>query len=515
MRKVRNMIVALLFILLFTSCSESAEIETLPNIDELPRAVSAELQLVGEDIPVTDLEFGPFLDAVNRAETVSGADLTEAVFALVTVEYSDKTEEPYSLYIGMNSSEAFILNEEILFKLPDEYYETLLTNEGLETLYILRNVDIDAEFMSVPIPTTGYSVKTRTGNTVNNQFTVNEAPAMYVESLSDFTPKFSASPKNYSTTLIDREGAVAHEALPGEYLCEIEAEFEGDGWSGTMFFKVALNILGTPRLELSAVSAAQGEVITARILNAGPGTVFNIYLPHIDKTVPMFDLGMERLAFLQLNITAPVGEHNLELRRVNVGGSNETVTSETYTVVSTEFTRQDLKTSSETQSVYTNENLAGDNRKVETAYSVSKPEPLWDGIFIRPVEGGITTEFGQLRYVNGNLQSRHSGIDIAAAEGVEVMAPAAGTVVFAEELTVNGNTVIVDHGLNVFSSYSHLSSINVKQGDTVKQSDILGLVGSTGYSTGPHLHYTIKINGYYVNPFFMESVDILNNETAR
>jgi murein DD-endopeptidase MepM/ murein hydrolase activator NlpD len=229
----------------------------------------------------------------------------------------------------------------------------------------------------------------------------------------------------------------------------------------------------------------------------------------LNKTVPVYEAKGRYFALVQINITAKEGDYTLELRRLSDDGAYEKVASAGYTITAAQFTRQDLKTTSGTQSIYTPANLDSDNEKVEKAVSESRPAPYWRGVFLRPAEGEISTGFGQMRYVNYKLQSRHSGIDIAAAENSQVIAAAAGKVVFADELIVNGNTVIIDHGLNVFTSYSHLNTISVKAGDIIKAGDLIGLVGSTGYSTGPHLHYTVMVNGYYINPSFTESEDLL------
>ena len=117
--------------------------------------------------------------------------------------------------------------------------------------------------------------------------------------------------------------------------------------------------------------------------------------------------------------------------------------------------------------------------------------------------GELTTDFAEIRYVNKELSSsRHSGLDLAAPKGTSVKAPNNGIVAFAMEgLLSPGNTVVIDHGMGLFTSYYHLNTINVKKGDEVKKGDIIGTVGTTGFSTGPHLHYSVSIYNTYVNPY--------------
>jgi murein DD-endopeptidase MepM/ murein hydrolase activator NlpD len=95
---------------------------------------------------------------------------------------------------------------------------------------------------------------------------------------------------------------------------------------------------------------------------------------------------------------------------------------------------------------------------------------------------------------------RHAGVDVAAAKGTRVLSPAAGTVADVGDYVLTGRTVLVDHGIGVFSAYFHLDTVLVRRGDEVTQGKILGRVGSTGLSTGPHLHYGIYVHGKDVDP---------------
>lgn len=130
---------------------------------------------------------------------------------------------------------------------------------------------------------------------------------------------------------------------------------------------------------------------------------------------------------------------------------------------------------------------------------------LWEGPFIWPVKGRISTGFGRIRYVNNAENGRHSGIDIVSPEGTPVLAVNRGRVIYAGNLNVTGLTVMLHHGLNLFTSYCHLSVIAVNQGDQVEKGTVLGKVGSTGLSTGPHLHLTFKIDEVSIDPeLFLE-----------
>jgi len=141
-----------------------------------------------------------------------------------------------------------------------------------------------------------------------------------------------------------------------------------------------------------------------------------------------------------------------------------------------------------------------DQEMVQAARAESYQDRLWNESFIWPLEGRLTTDYGATRYHNNQLANRHNGIDIAAPTGTPVMASNDGQVTLAADLLVTGNTIIIDHGWNIYSSYLHLSKLFVEEGDYVSKGEEIGAVGSTGFSTGPHLHWSISYNRIFLNP---------------
>lgn len=125
----------------------------------------------------------------------------------------------------------------------------------------------------------------------------------------------------------------------------------------------------------------------------------------------------------------------------------------------------------------------------------------WQGAFIRPSPGPITGVYGSQRILAGIPAAPHSGIDFATAAGTPVIAPAAGIIRLASgPFTLEGNLVMVDHGMGLVSALMHLSRIDVKGGDIVRQGQTLGAVGDTGRATGPHLHWGLSWTNVRVDP---------------
>lgn len=123
----------------------------------------------------------------------------------------------------------------------------------------------------------------------------------------------------------------------------------------------------------------------------------------------------------------------------------------------------------------------------------------WNSM-LKPVDGPYSSAFGLKRFFNGQARKPHSGIDIAAPEGAPIKAPADGTIALTGDFFFNGNSVFIDHGQGLISMMCHLSRIDVKEGDVIKQGDLIGAVGKTGRATGPHLHWTVSLNNARVNP---------------
>jgi murein DD-endopeptidase MepM/ murein hydrolase activator NlpD len=124
----------------------------------------------------------------------------------------------------------------------------------------------------------------------------------------------------------------------------------------------------------------------------------------------------------------------------------------------------------------------------------------WRGGFLLPVDGVPNSNFGSRTYFNGRRRSPHAGVDFMAGRGVPVRAANTGLVALAEPLYFTGNTVIIDYGSGLYSLFAHLSEFRVKSGDVVSPETVVGLVGDTGRVTGPHLHWSVRLQGARVDP---------------
>jgi hypothetical protein len=133
-------------------------------------------------------------------------------------------------------------------------------------------------------------------------------------------------------------------------------------------------------------------------------------------------------------------------------------------------------------------------------FTSTAAEPLWSGSFRKPVTAPPTDSFGTRRMFNGTLASVHKGMDFRAASGTTVRAANSGVIVLARPLYYEGNCVVIDHGLGLYTLSMHLSRIDVREGQPVVKGERVGLSGATGRVTGPHLHWAVRWQNAYLDP---------------
>lgn len=145
------------------------------------------------------------------------------------------------------------------------------------------------------------------------------------------------------------------------------------------------------------------------------------------------------------------------------------------------------------------ERMAADAKRLAAIFA-SLSDRRWLGAFKPPIDTASTSNFGSRSVFNGRARAPHAGVDYAGDVGTPIVAPNAGRVVLAEDLFLTGNTVVVDHGLGLYSLFAHLSQMDVRVGDDVTTGSPVGLVGKTGRVTGPHLHWSVRLAAARVDP---------------
>ncbi|NES04608.1 MAG: M23 family metallopeptidase [Okeania sp. SIO2F4] len=216
------------------------------------------------------------------------------------------------------------------------------------------------------------------------------------------------------------------------------------------------------------------------------------------KTYPSFSIGQNR--FRALLPTTPLDKSGLRQLQVTTEAGIQNLS---VNLQSPSFPTQSIWLPPDKESLKGTDlefDRVGEFKQLVT------PEKFWNGPFLRPNNGPVSTVYGVRRYYNGKFAENyyHRGVDYADYNGSPVVAPAAGRIALvgleSQGFEIHGNTVGLDHGQGVTSIFIHLSRINVREGDMVKAGEQIGAVGSTGASTGPHLHWGLYVHGQAVDP---------------
>lgn len=190
---------------------------------------------------------------------------------------------------------------------------------------------------------------------------------------------------------------------------------------------------------------------------------------------------------LELSETSPAGELKVQKNVVIATARYPRITIQ----VAKKFTEpnpQELK------------QISADKEVKKTVLASQTPDRLWQGSFEAPVSSPVSDVFGTERVFNGEVKSRHLGLDFAAPAGTPVHAINDGTVILAQSLYFEGGFVVIDHGQGLLSLYLHLSDFKVKEGDKVKTGQLIAMSGGSGRATGPHLHLAVRWQNVYLNP---------------
>ena len=264
-----------------------------------------------------------------------------------------------------------------------------------------------------------------------------------------------------------------------------------------------------------------GELIVVRIAdrtaapNAAPDadrTVSDVRVTIFGKTTRAFPDGGGWTALVGIDLDQPPGPYVLTTAALR--GSTAITAAQPLVVRPKRFATRTLRVAPEfvNPPPATAARIAADVSLLNRVYAHSAHERSWQHPFVRPVPQEANSRFGQRSRFNGELRSPHAGTDFMSPAGTPVKAPNAGRIVVAQDLYFTGNTVVIDHGLGMFSMLAHLSRVEVREGEQVNAGDVIGLVGATGRVTGPHLHWALRIDGARIDP--MSALALLGDPPA-
>lgn len=248
---------------------------------------------------------------------------------------------------------------------------------------------------------------------------------------------------------------------------------------------------------MSAPTITQGRVIQVQVSCNQPCQVTADWG---ERTIHFYGFQPDAAwAAIAAHALAEPGEETLHLSISTETGQKISVSSP-LAVLEGEFESEELSFDAQTQTLLDPAINDQENAYMNEVFGAYTPEQRWTGPFVWPWEGYITSAFGSRRIYQGAVQSFHTGLDIDGESGDPIVACADGTVALAETLQVRGNAVVIDHGAGILSGYFHLSQIDVQPGQFVHAGEQIGLMGTTGLSTGSHLHWELRIDGVATDP---------------
>jgi murein DD-endopeptidase MepM/ murein hydrolase activator NlpD len=250
-----------------------------------------------------------------------------------------------------------------------------------------------------------------------------------------------------------------------------------------------------------------GEIIVVAIKD--DSNVKGAWIRFLDRRYPMgkSETSPGLLAFLGLDLGLEAGSYYIEIFIDKTLGEREYIKKQ-ISVLAKEFPLKKLWVDEKfvTPPPEFHERIRREGEILKVIYGITTDQWLGKGFFILPSSGKAMPNFGERRIFNNKPRSSHKGVDIKVPYGTPVKASNSGRVVLASDLYFAGKTVIIDHGMSVFTMYCHFSKIRVNRDELVKKGEIIGEIGATGRVTGPHLHWGVKVSGISVDPFSILSL---------
>ena len=249
-------------------------------------------------------------------------------------------------------------------------------------------------------------------------------------------------------------------------------------------------------IEFVGLPLTQGQSATLNIQSGSPDLVGSIG----NNNLNFFPNNLQQSSIFGIHAMLPAGLYPFHLEYKNAMGQN--VVIDQLILIQQGFYPQDPPLQVDPSTL----DEALTKPEDELIFEVSKPftpEKYWSDVFDYPVDEPVCIKswFGNRRSYNDQPYNRfHTGVDFGVCANLNIYAPADGKVVFSDSLLTRGNATIIDHGLGIYSGFWHQSEILVEVGQFVKAGDLIGIIGNTGRSTGPHLHWELIVNGIQVDP---------------
>ncbi len=489
---------------------------TTPSVYTLERDEAKDLFSSLSSVIVSDI------DETTAVEGATEFDMTILNRWNLTHNYRVFFTETQTVYMRIDNDKALYEVEDPIF-----FYSYI----GFDALYTdLQFPNFNISINQTPVPFTikelSWSFR-RLDETWQDITPVFEPPTADVAGLNEMTSTFSLGidkmPSEAKLKIVDTkttqttfEGPVDISGLPipehdGAFSYELSLTWNDadTNYKGYTSLSIPVEVDLPESFTISKETVKQGDMLVVTALHVNDFSKLTVE----QNIVPNFkwfvtDSGVR--GYLPTSYATEIGIHTIRFTNTETGIE----TSVDIDVVSRDFKVQRLVVDAGVEASTRTDEAYEEYRNVfNPARTVSNEQRYYTEPFVLPTKGRLNTEFGESRTVNGAPTSyRHNGIDIGAKRYVDVVATNAGKIVLARKLILTGNTIVIDHGEGLFSVYEHLDSLAVAEGDIVTQSQYIAEVGSTGFSTGPHLHFMISYYDINLEPGYFIYGEALTKE---
>jgi len=509
--KFRYLFLLILSLVFIVSCSINTS--SIANIDIINTVTGEKNNVIN-----TTSTAKTIVSAIKNNEKID-MDIS-SLFPFEIYLNGDSKSDGYILALDIKDKNVYVSKDNNVFVVKESVAHDLLLDENFSSAYLYESMNKiymnDKGKIIKPNIQYDWNYKNADGEYSNKSgYFSEEGDKIKISSGDEFDVKFDVNPDT-QITRVYLSGNVIHtsksisEALKsikydGEYL--IESEFRWNQKENTSFGIQTISFMAQidNPADFTIVTKENypGNILIISIDNMNEGETIKLQTDVIKSEIEIYPYGNKYMCILPIDLYAVEGDYEINAI-FNEKTNLEYTKNKLANIKKKEFKVQYLTVSEELNNNNNDyKSIQEFAQYVKPARTESSKDKLWEGQFIMPVEGRLTTDFAEIRYVNNELSSsRHSGIDLAAPRGTEVKSPNNGKVTLAmNDLLSTGNTLVIDHGMGLFTSYYHLDSISVKVGDVVEKGSVVGAVGSTGFSTGPHLHYAVSIYNTYVNTY--------------
>lgn len=470
----------------------------------------------------------PVTDIINHNDTkllnpfVSGGHDLRAFTITETMSSGDVING--KLLVDIDDLKIFFRTDELFYEFPEMFTEKLFSTYPIDSLYedqyqkmpeisLMTEADIEPSSYSyewMRIKPDGSISESQKSDVPDSEIFITPGTGITVSSGIQVPDSVSIEEYHDGILFDTYHGTDASFTVPyynGELKYVLTSVYSKDSYPDS-YGTITAEYIYDMDFPTQAVSlydeVRPGDILAYRIDFADEGESFSIVTNLRDYKADFTPYDNSLVVFVPVYWWTSPGEYYAKVYR-EYEGKKELFEEYAVTILPDDFITeyQYLEVSEELKEKTDPVKTANDGVIVREAKSNPSPTTYIDGTFIMPIDGELGTSYAMTRYINGENPYRHSGLDIDGEMGDPIVACNNGVIVYAGPLVRPGNTVIIDHGMGLFTSYLHLSGFAVEEGDYVEKGDVVAYIGSTGFSTGPHLHWSVTLGGTYMSPLWL------------